>query len=189
MVRSAIREIQVTKPDTEYSKRRRDTAPVLTVEQRDTERRDDRKDERDRPTDHPLSVAASRGMLRVRVSLPLVAALAASLGAAGTTLVSYVVGLNQDKQERAAALAEIREVRAQFDAHELRIADLVRADDIETKKREESLRRIAELQLLEWQHVSEVIVALHKRSKTMPEKKIELVEAEARVQTNLRDGR
>ncbi len=192
MVRSSIREIRekVTKPDTEYSDlRRRPTAPVVTVDQRETDRQAERPRDREKPEDRPaVSLAASHGMLRLRMSLPLVAALGASIGAGTTWITSYITDLNDDKEDRAAAMTEIREVRKQFDEHELRIAEIVRTQTDETKRREVLMIRIAEMQLLEWKHLTDVIVALKNR-KPVPDKKSDLIEAEARVETNLRDER
>ena len=180
----------MTKPDTEYSERRRPTAPVVTVDERETEQVARPRDRgRDQPEDRPaVSLAASRGMLRLRMSLPLVAALGASIGAGTTWITSYITDLNDDKEDRAAAMAEIREVRSQFDEHELRIAEIVKTQADETKRREDLMVRLAEMQLLEWRHVAEVVVAM-KHKKPVPEKKSMLIEAEARVETALRDGR
>jgi len=190
----------VARSDTEYLKQRggiplrKDTDPSMdTMGARlDALERDKGEAERplrrdERPPDRPLEVAVSRRMLRMQLSLPLAAALAATLSAAATSVVSYVVSLDDDRKEHLAVVAEVETMRARLDTHETAMAAAANVYRSEIARTDLAVRTMAQVQLLQWVYVTQVVEAARAR-KPIPLKPLSLIEAEAKAAISIRDA-
>lgn len=178
--------------ETEYYQRKHTEPSMPSLDERlgRLEReRDGQTVKRDpEPSNGPLSVSVSRENVRLRISLGLVTTIAGVLGVVATNLFSYAKGLGDERVERAADMEEVRAVREQLEVHELRVSELVSASGREAKSRDEILRQVGELQLLEWRYITQVLEAMRAR-KPAPAKPQDLVDAESRVQASLRDAK
>ena len=179
-----------TRPDTEYSERRKSGShPTLDVNARlDRLERERISDPPSPPTneDKQLSIAMSKRMVRLRIGYGLLATIGAALGVGATNLISYARGLGDDHEEREAALSEVRAVRDQLDGHEAAMVTMVSNYRASIDRTDDALRTMAQVQLLQWAYVTQVVEATRLR-KTIPAKPPALVEAEAKAAVAIRD--
>lgn len=140
-----------------------------------------------RSTPQPqMSAALTRQNLRLRVSVVGLGISSIVLALGGVNVFSYAKGLSKGDDERVQTMAETKAVRAQLDEHETRIADVVDAQGKTAQRSALELRQLAELQLLQWQYMAEVLEAI-RRKREIPKKPQLLVDAEARALVSLRD--
>jgi len=133
-----------------------------------------------------MSAALTRANLRVRVSYGVLAIGGIGLTVGGVNVFSYAKGLSKGDDERTQVMAESKAVREQLDDHETRITSAVTAQGTTSSQTASDLRRMSELQLLQWQYMAEVIEAI-RRKREIPKKPPLLVDAEARALVSLRD--
>ncbi len=135
-----------------------------------------------------LSAALTRANLRVRVSYGVVGVGSIALTIGGVNVFSYAQGLAKGDEERTQVMAEAKAVRDQLDDHETRIAAAVTLQGNTSSQTASEIRRMSELQLLQWQYMAEVLEAI-RRKREIPKKDQLLIDAESRALVSIRDGK